>query len=66
MSDTIRNKIIKRNLQIIDDPKSDARAIGIATKNLININKQNIDLDTETPKQNNEVIIKIEEHEHND
>ena len=49
MTPEIRDKIIKRNLAIIDDPKSNARAIGIATKNLIAINKQNIDLEPTAP-----------------
>ncbi len=57
MSATIRNKIVKRNMDILNDPNSTDRAIGIATKNLIAINAQNIQLDDNTPKEDKDINI---------
>lgn len=60
MSDDIRDLIIARNLQILENPDSTDRAIGIASKLLLMVNAQNISLDDDTP-DNNTIQIDIRE-----
>jgi len=61
MNDTVRNKVLKSCMDVINDPKSSARDKGIAVKNLIMINKQNMELDVNTPQANNDITINIVE-----
>lgn len=58
----LKNKIIKVCEQIITDPSSSLRAKGIAIKNILAINNQNIALVDQAHKDN-EIVIKIEEKE---
>lgn len=60
MSDTVRNAVIKRNMDILKNPESDDRAVGIATKNLILINAQNMILD-DIQSTDNTITINIKE-----
>ncbi len=54
-----RKKILERCMMIIEDPKSSERALGIAVKNMIMINKQ--EMETCDDVKDTQLDIKITE-----
>jgi hypothetical protein len=61
LSAELRQAIVERNEAIIRDPSSTARQIGIASKILISINRQNMELKPEVTAEPQKVEIVIVE-----
>ncbi len=63
LKDADKAKIIKKCMDIITDPDSTGRDCGIAMRNYIMLNGQNIQICEDNPNKDNNINIIIKEQE---